>query len=315
MINPSYNTNDTEIKNFLRQLNLPQPNSHKGDNGKLLIIGGSKLFHAASRWSLEIASRFVDMVFYSSAPNNNRLILKAKSEFWDGIVVPRNELGPYLKEADCILIGPGMERSLSAENKLKEREFYLQTPPTKKEWDTDTQKVTNYLIAKYPQKKWVVDAGALQMINPHLLNKNCIITPHQQELQRLIEVLNLEAPTSLNKQELINLAQTLNKAIILLKGQKDKVVSSQQIITIVGGHPGMTKGGTGDVLAGLVAALYANNEALTSSVVASYINKKAGEKLAQEVGPFFNASDLQQKIPSVLWQEVKMAGVNNKGDK
>ena len=54
--------------NDLKKLYVPSSSSHKGENGKLLIIGGSVLFHAASLWALQVASRIVDMVFYSSVP-------------------------------------------------------------------------------------------------------------------------------------------------------------------------------------------------------------------------------------------------------
>jgi NAD(P)H-hydrate epimerase len=62
----------------------------------------------------------------------------------------------------------------------------------------------------------------------------------------------------------------------------------------------MTKGGTGDVLAGLVAALYCKNDAFTSVVAASYINKKAGEDLYSKKGFWFNASDLADQIPETM---------------
>ena len=62
----------------------------------------------------------------------------------------------------------------------------------------------------------------------------------------------------------------------------------------------MTKGGTGDVLAGLVAALYCKNEAFLSACAGSYINKKAGENLFKRVGYYFNASDLADEIPRVM---------------
>ena len=75
---------NTEI---LKKLYTPPSDSHKGQNGKLLLIGGSKIFHAASLWSLKVASRIVDMVFYSSVPENNQIVQKAKQEFRDGIVV------------------------------------------------------------------------------------------------------------------------------------------------------------------------------------------------------------------------------------
>lgn len=62
----------------------------------------------------------------------------------------------------------------------------------------------------------------------------------------------------------------------------------------------MTKGGTGDVLAGLVAALYCKNEAFLTASASSFINKKAGEKLFEKVGLYFNSSDLTDEIPKVM---------------
>ena len=66
-----------------------------------------------------------------------------------------------------------------------------------------------------------------------------------------------------------------------------------------GGSPGMTKGGTGDVLSGLVAGLYAKSPAMAACVVASQVNKRAGEELEAKVGTFFSANDL---IPEVQKQ-------------
>ena len=136
------------IQDFLSDIKIPESDSHKGQNGKLLIIGGSELFHAASKWSLDVAARFVDMVFYSSVPSNNELVKQAKNEFWDGIVVERENLFDYIDEADAVLIGPGMDRSVQTKN------------------------LTNRLLADYPNKKFVIDAGAVQMVDPNLLNQN-----------------------------------------------------------------------------------------------------------------------------------------------
>ncbi|MDO8451721.1 MAG: hypothetical protein Q7S76_02520, partial [bacterium] len=58
----------------IKRIYMPSHASHKGQNGRLLIIGGSHLFHAASLWALNVASRIVDMVFYSSVPENNALV-------------------------------------------------------------------------------------------------------------------------------------------------------------------------------------------------------------------------------------------------
>jgi NAD(P)H-hydrate epimerase len=260
------------IKDALAKLYSPASNSHKGQNGKLLIIGGSELFHAASKWSLDVASKIVDMVFYSSVPSNNKLIREAKKNFWTGIVIKRQQIKNYVNEADVILIGPGMDRS-----------FY-------------TKFLVNKLLKKYPHKKWVIDAGALQMANIKLLNENHIITPHHQEMA----LLQKKNPNFDEQNFQAN-------CFCLLKGQTDKFFSPQnnQPMEISGGNAGMTKGGTGDVLAGLLAALYCKNDAKTSSLVASYINKKAGEVLYQQQGVYFNSSDLVETIPQVLWEELQ----------
>lgn len=270
---------------FIQKLHVPQPDSHKGQNGKLLIIGGSELFHAASRWSLDVASCFVDMLFYSSIPANNELIKEAKGNFWNGIVVRREDVESYVEEADCILIGPGMTRS------------------------EDTTEITESLVKKYPHKKWVIDAGALQMITPNLLSPNMIITPHPRELAMVLtKQLNQDVEELVKQvneasaEQLQKWAEQLGAVTIVLKGQVDHVITSVQTYEVAGGNAGMTKGGTGDVLAGLIAALACTNELLTAAVVGSIANKAAGEKLAEKAGPFFNASQLITAIPESLWQ-------------
>ncbi|NCN87696.1 MAG: NAD(P)H-hydrate dehydratase [Candidatus Pacebacteria bacterium] len=261
-----------DIKPYFEKLFLPAADSHKGQNGKLLIIGGSDLFHAASRWSLDVASRFVDMLFYSSTPENNQLIREAKGNFWNGIVVEQQDLESYITEADVVLIGPGMTRT------------------------DDTKIAVDQLIKKYPDKKIVIDAGALQMVDPFLLNKNHIITPHQKEILTLVKKI---PDKSLD--HLIN-----NGVTLLLKGVVDEVRISNNNFFIKGGNAGMTKGGTGDVLSGLIAALYCKNDALTSTIIGSYINKKAGDALYEFVGPFFNSTDLVNAVPEVFWGEYKI---------
>lgn len=267
------------------QFLLPKPDSHKGQNGKLLIIGGSHLFHAASKWSLDVASKFVDMVFYASTPDNNELVREAKQQFWNGIVIERTEIAHYANEADCILIGPGMERT-----------------------DETTQIVQTYLRS-YPDKKWVIDAGALQMLTPSAIPALAIITPHPQELLRLALHNNSQAVLADSSHEsLLTQWQSIfsdNQPVTIIKGQQDLVLVESTAYLVSGGNAGMTKGGTGDVLAGLVAALYCTNSAPVASLFASYANKQAGDALHTSVGPFFNASDLVEAVPKALWQCLK----------
>lgn len=262
------------LDQYLPQIHIPQPESRKGDNGKLLIIGGSSLFHAASAWSLDIASRMVDMVFYSSIPENNELIQEAKKKFWNGVVVPRGEVRSYVEEADCVLIGPGMTR------------------------DTETEMLTNELLKSYPNKKWVIDAGALQMADVSLFTSSMIVTPHHQEYARVFG----HEPS--HNDDVMMISKMHNNVVIVLKGHHDVISDGVALEVVQGGNGGMTKGGTGDVLAGLIASFYCKSPVLASAVMGSVINKKAGDALFQKVGPFFNTSDLIYQLQETLTQQL-----------
>jgi len=282
-------------ESILKNIFLPQEKSHKGQNGKLLIIGGSHLFHAASLWALQIASRLVDMVFYASVSENNQIVHEAKSEFRNGIVIAREEVESYIEEADAILIGPGMVRTEAALKTSKLLLKSLKQLHTISDEGAQTFLITEYLLRKYPNKKWVLDAGALQMLDPKWLlplKGNSILTPHQQEFERVFSM----PATEENAQ---NMA-AVYKTTILLKGHADIVCDGNECIVIQGGNAGMSKGGTGDVLAGLTAALFCKNDPFTAAQAASFLNKKAGDNLFERVGYYFNASDLANEIPVVM---------------
>ena len=252
----------------LKKLYLAGKESHKGENGKLTIIGGSKLFHGASLWALKVASRIGDMVFYASIPENNELTKTLRAEIFDFIALPREEVESYIEESDAILIGPGLMR------------------------EPETKEITGKLLTKYPQKKWVIDAGSLTEMEASWLNRNCLLTPHQKEFTTLFK---MEA-----KEENIRVMAQKYGCTILFKGQRDLICSPKECKICEGGNQGMTKGGTGDVLAGLAAALACKNDLFLAACGASLINKKAGEELAARVGFYYNASDLAEQIPQTM---------------
>ena len=280
----------------LKKIYIPTSDSHKGQNGKLLVIGGSKLFHSASLWSLQIASRIVDMVFYSSIPTNNEIVQKSKEEFRNGIVVSRDNLISYVEEADCILIGPGMLRMQDSSRELNLDNQSIEEINKIEDEGEQTYYLTRYLLEKYPKKKWVIDAGALQIMSMSWLTlyniENVILTPHHKEF---IALFGEDG----NEESIARMAKKYN-CTNLLKGDVDIVCNEEKCIKINGGNAGMTKGGTGDVLAGLVASLACKNELFLSASVGSYLNKKAGEELSSTVGIYFNASDLCNMIPKVM---------------
>ena len=297
----------------LKKLYLPPKDSHKGQNGKLMIIGGSRLFHGASLWALKVASRIVDMVFYSSTSKNNEIAQKLKSELYDFIFVSRENLEEYIEESDCILIGPGMVRDAQG-SRLKAQGQNLKDINKIKNEGEQTYFLTKHLLNKFPNKRWVIDAGALQMMEKNWLKKlngRAILTPHKKEFEKLFKIKLqssflidnrpvTQKEESLEGDEVVREIAKKYNCSILLKGQTDIVCSPKKCKIVEGGNAGMTKGGTGDVLAGLVAGLYCKNNAFLSACAASLINKKAGEELFKKVGYFFNASDLCNQIPRTM---------------
>ncbi len=249
-------------------LNQPPQQSHKGDNGKLLIIGGSEQFHGAPLFAAKIASKIVDLVYFSSVPENNKLISKMKSKFCDFIAVKRNKAIDFAKKVDTILIGPGI-----GANK-------------------ETKKLTNSLLKKFKNKKFILDADALQVVDKKLLNKNCIITPHKGEFKSLFN-------KTASKKIVLETAKKYN-CIIVLKGAKDYITNGKELKINTTGNAGMTKGGTGDVLAGLIAGLSCQNDLFLSARAGAFINGLAGDRLKEKASYYYNASDLIKEIPKTI---------------
>ena len=163
------------------------------------------------------------MAYFASTPMNNEILRSLKSKFINGILVPRGRVFDYIEEADSILIGPGLPR----DDGLGEEE-------------ESTKIITETLLLRYPHKKWIVDGGSLQVIEPNKLPKNAIITPNKKEFKMLFDILPTEE----------NVANLANKfgITILVKGEEDYVCSKGKCQQISGGNAGMTKGGTGDIL-------------------------------------------------------------------
>ena len=153
-------------KSIIKLLHQVDKFSHKGQNGKLLIIGGSELFHGASLWALKTASRIVDMVFYLSTDRNQEYANWLNKQLYDFINIRFEDLDDYIKEADTVLLGSGMVRERIKNYKSK---IINQAVNISRDNFEDTKLVVETLLNRYPEKKWVLDAGALQMMETNCL--------------------------------------------------------------------------------------------------------------------------------------------------
>jgi NAD(P)H-hydrate epimerase len=285
---------------FFKKIILPKKDSHKGENGKVLIIGGSSLFHAASLWAAEVASYFVDIVHYYSTIENERVFINLKSKFQNGIVIAKKDLLNYVKEDDAILIGPGMMREPKA--KIKESKLSLDEIFSLKDEGKYTYYLTQFLIEKYHSKKFIFDAGALQMMKKEWLlklEKKPILTPHLKEFEELFN-LSLVNKTIKEREKIVKMMAYKYNCIILLKGVIDIISDGKKIYLVEGGNAGLTKGGTGDVLAGLTLSFYAKNDPLLSAIFASFLLKKSADELFKDFGYWYNINKIIEHIPKVL---------------
>lgn len=292
-----------DLREYFNRIPAPQRTSHKGQNGKLLVIGGSELFHAAAIWAAEIASHMVDMVHFSSTTGNNEIMLGLKSIFRNGIVVPRPEIESYIKEDDVVLIGPGMVRSdVSIADGTYAHDTQLEMILQESDEGVLTARLTHYLLRMHGSSKWVIDAGALQMMKLSwlsLLKTPPILTPHQGEFARLfgIEVEQMETE---KKAEVACATAAKHGCIILLKAVDDIITDGVDCWVVRGGNAGLAKGGTGDILAGLTSSLYTKTDGITAALVASFLLKSASDDLYNEVGYWYNNNQVIARIPAVL---------------
>jgi NAD(P)H-hydrate epimerase len=241
----------------------PQKNSRKGQNGVLFVVGGSKQYHGAPVFSLLAARRFVDLLYFLPGERDPGLKIAVKKQVPEAIVVDSQE---KLPRSDCLLFGIGLGKA----------------------------RVKVATIAS-GAKRLVVDGDGLKRIKGKwkTLPKNTIITPHEGEFKELFGM----AGTRFNVRRMA----AKHHLVILKKDFAGDIISNGKKTKINRiHHVGMTKGGTGDVLSGLCAALYCKNDAFTSAYAASVIAGKAGKRLGRKYGWNYSASDLAEELANLI---------------
>jgi len=93
-----------------------------------------------------------------------------------------------------------------------------------------------------------------------------------------------------------------HNCIILKKSPVDIISDGKRVYKNKMHNQGMTKGGTGDTLAGFVSALFCKNPAFESAVAAAYINGCAGNMLKKKYGYNFCASDLAETLAEAYYK-------------
>jgi hydroxyethylthiazole kinase-like uncharacterized protein yjeF len=146
-------------------------------------------------------------------------------------------------------------------------------------------------------KKAVIDADALRLPLP-VAKYETLYTPHSREYTRITGV---SLPDSTRERALVVKGAGI-KGTVLLKGHIDIITDGKRVRFNRTGHPAMTVGGTGDVLAGIAGALLCHLPAFEAGCIAAYVNGRAGQVVAAGRGEGMLASDLVDRIPAELFK-------------
>jgi hydroxyethylthiazole kinase-like uncharacterized protein yjeF len=141
-----------------------------------------------------------------------------------------------------------------------------------------------------------------------------VLTPHAGEYA-ILTGRKLSESLEERIEEVQKTAEALN-AVILLKGQVDLVCDAKRVKLNFTGNPGMTVGGTGDVLSGIVGALIAQKaDPLEAAVAGAFVNGAAGDFVTGDIGYHLVATDLLERVPRVLDDPMSHLKVRKTGGK
>lgn len=260
--------------------------SRKGDNGIVLIVGGSRIYHGAPVLASIAALRAGTDLVFTAIPRSNIIPVRAYSP--DFIVLPlpddkltigvTNRIMALLpKKPDAAAIGMGM--SIAKPEAL----------------------VSLIRQLRKDNVKLLLDASALiPEILGEISGTGTIVTPHRGEYNRLFGKNN-----DTNEDVQVSAVQTLAKhygITIVLKGSINIISDgvSENVATIRRSTPAMTVGGMGDILSGLTAGLLTKYSSFNASLLGVYLNGIAASLAYKRVGLHMLATDVIRELPNAI---------------
>jgi len=262
------------------------PSSHKGKFGRLLVVGGSEVYSGAPALVALAALRTGVDIVYVAAPEKTAYAISSMSPNLITIKLEGANLNKrdvpvikrYLKGVTAAVIGPGLGLHVDTKTAVKELVNAAEETNTPLLLDADGLKA--FADFKRPLKSPLV------------------LTPHAGEYRILT---GGELPQALDErvEEVKKTAEKLS-ATVLLKGPVDIISNGKLVKLNFTGNPGMTVGGTGDVLSGIVGAFIAQGaDPFEAAVAGAFINGACGDFVSKEKGFHMVPTDLLEWIPKV----------------
>ena len=262
-----------------RLLSRPS-DAHKGAFGEVLVVGGGP-YTGAPALAAQAAMRAGADLVRVACP---RAVAREVQSFEEGLIL-RPFDGDHLTtesldhvralaaDHDAVVFGPGLGD------------------------DAATLAAVRDFLADY-EGRAVIDADALQVVPDVETDATLLCTPHQGELRAM------GGPSADDWRERLDAVADFAADIghtLLVKGAYDVISDGTDARANRTGNPGMTVGGTGDVLAGMAGALLATQDPVDAGALAAYANGLAGDRIVDRQGYGLLASDLLPELPRALW--------------
>ncbi len=254
--------------NNLPRIKLRARDSHKGDYGRVLVIGGDYGMAGAVRLTGEAAARTgAGLVTIATRTAHAPHVSAERPELLCYGVENTEQLQTLLHKADVIAIGPGLGLS---------------------PWAVE---LFNAVVRT--SLPLVVDADALNLLTRYPQTRaNWILTPHPGEAGRL-----LSCASSVIQRDRYRAVQKLHEqygGVVILKGAGTLVAAEGAPVHVcTAGNPGMASAGMGDVLTGVIAGLIAQGMSLPDAArLGVYLHAQAADEAAQQGERGLLASDL-----------------------
>lgn len=264
-----------------------KPNSHKGDFGRALLIGGSRGMAGAISLAGLAALRSGAGLVKLGVPDCCLDVVASFEPCYMTVPLPCDEAGRLVPSpatyaelwdsATCIALGPGLGRS------------------------PQVSELVQWLYSTCP-KPMVIDADALNALaeRDHPLGSPAgprILTPHPGEFARLSKAEE-ELTWLQQARQAEALAQEFG-VVIVLKGHRSLITEGERSVRNTTGNPGMATGGTGDVLTGIITALVCQGLApFDAAHLGCHVHGEAGDTAARKWGEVsMIARDMLRYLP------------------